>query len=70
MIPYPHNLCEISVRYAAAVESLELEWARYCAVRHEGKDSDRRSLYRYVRRLRICDRLRTTLESHMKGGTL
>ncbi len=70
MTAYPHNLCEITARYTAAVERMELAWAKYCAARHEGKDADRRSLYRYVRRLRICDRLRAALEAHMKGGTL
>lgn len=70
MIGYPHNLAEVSARYACAVERMELAWAKYCADRHEGKDADRRSLMRYVRHLRICDRLRQQLADHVKGGTL
>lgn len=65
----PINLSEIAARYAAAVERMELAWARYRQARHD-KQHESRFLMRYVRRLRIADRIRQKLAQHVKEGTL
>lgn len=67
--PHPINLSEIAASYAAATERMELAWARYRQARHD-KWHERRFLMRYVRRLRIADRIRQKLAQHVKEGTL
>lgn len=69
MSPHPINLSEIAARYAAATERMELAWALYRQSRHDNQHESR-YLMRYVRRLRIADRIRKKLAQHVKEGTL
>jgi hypothetical protein len=61
----PVTLCAITEHYTAAVEAMELAWAKCKASR-----DCPRCQTRYVRALRRCDRLRAELNHHMEKGTL
>ena len=59
------NLQHVTQRFASAVEAAEMRWAQLKVDRENP-----RLMARYIRTLRRCDRLRTTLKTMVDKGTL
>ncbi|MCE5310464.1 MAG: hypothetical protein LLG20_22735 [Acidobacteriales bacterium] len=59
------NLTDLTARFTAATTAAEIEWTKLRADKFNP-----RLLARYVRRLRICARLRERLRELMETGNL